>query len=149
MVDRFSVVLGAALCACLSGAIAAESYPSRPVRMIIPAGAGGVTDILGRVIASKLTDNLGQQVIVDNRPGASGIVGSQIVAKSAPDGYTLLMVFPSHPVNPALYPTDIPYDTVKAFQPISMVSAVAPVLIVSSQFPAKSVKELIALAKAK
>ena len=142
-------MVGAALCACAFGAIAAESYPSRPVRMIIPAGAGGVTDILGRVIAGKLTDNMGQQVIVDNRPGASGIVGTQIVAKSAPDGYTLLMVFPSHPVNPALYPSDIPYDTVRAFQPISMVSAVAPVLIVSSQFPAKSVKELIALAKAK
>jgi len=116
--------------------------------MIIPAGAGGITDILGRVVTSKLTDALGQQVIVDNRPGASGIVGTQIVAKSAPDGYTLLMVFPSHPVNPSLYP-DIPYDTVKAFAPISMVSAVAPVLIVSSSFPAHSMKELIALAKAK
>ena len=143
------MLVGAALYACAFGATAAESYPSRPVRMIIPAGAGGVTDILGRVIASKLTDSMGQQVLVDNRPGASGIVGSQIVAKSAPDGYTLLMVFPSHPVNPALYPSDIPYDTARAFQPISMVSAVAPVLIVSSQFPAKSVKELIALAKAK
>jgi tripartite-type tricarboxylate transporter receptor subunit TctC len=149
MNKKYKTIVGVALCACAFGAIAAESYPSRPVRMIIPAGAGGVTDILGRVIAGKLTDSMGQQVIVDNRPGASGIVGSQIVAKSAPDGYTLLMVFPSHPVNPALYPSDIPYDTVKAFQPISMVSAVAPVLIVSSQFPAKSVKELIALAKAK
>jgi tripartite-type tricarboxylate transporter receptor subunit TctC len=126
----------------------AQTYPARPVRMIIPAGAGGITDILGRVVASKLTDALGQQVIVDNRPGASGIVGSSIVAKSAPDGYTLLMVFPSHPVNQSLYP-DVPYDTAKAFAPISMVSAVAPVLIVSSQFPAKSVHDLIALAKAK
>ena len=114
--------------------------------MIIPAGAGGVTDILGRVVAAKLTDNLGQQVIVDNRPGASGIVGSQIVAKAAPDGYTLLMVFPSHPVNPSLYP-DIPYDAAKAFAPISMVSAVAPVLIVNAQSPAKSVPDLIALAR--
>ncbi len=126
----------------------AQTYPTRPVRMIIPAGAGGITDILGRVIAAKLTDALGQQVIVDNRPGASGIVGSSIVAKSAPDGHTLLMVFPSHPVNPSLYP-DIPFDTSKAFAPISMVSAVAPVLIVSSQSPAKSVQDLIALAKAK
>src|SRR3954464_2721351 len=140
--------VGAALAACCCAASAAESYPSRPVRMIIPAGAGGVTDILGRVIASKLTDSVGQQVIVDNRPGASGIVGSQIVAKAAPDGYTLLMVFPSHPVNPALYP-DIPYDTLKAFAPITMVSAVAPVLIVNSQFPARTMKEFIALAKAK
>src|SRR5688572_22667844 len=150
MIERWMVVLGAAaaLGFCAANASAAESYPSRPVRMIIPAGAGGVTDILGRVIASRLTDSMGQQVIIDNRPGASGIVGSQIVAKAAPDGYTLLMVFPSHPVNPALYP-DIPYDTLRAFQPISMVSAVAPVLIVASAFPAKSVKDLIALAKAR
>jgi tripartite-type tricarboxylate transporter receptor subunit TctC len=128
--------------------MAAETYPSRPVRLIVPAGAGGVTDILGRVVAAKLTESMGQQVIVDNRPGASGIVGSQIVAKAPPDGYTLLMVFPSHPVNPSLY-ADIPYDTATAFAPISMVSAVAPVLVVASQFPARSMKELVALAKAK
>jgi tripartite-type tricarboxylate transporter receptor subunit TctC len=126
----------------------AAEYPARPIRIIIPSGAGGVTDILGRVIAPKLTEGLGQQVVVDNRPGASGIVGSTIVAKAAPDGYTLLMVFPSHPVNASLYP-DIPFDTVRAFAPVSMVSEVAPVLIVHSQFPAKSVKELIALAKEK
>jgi tripartite-type tricarboxylate transporter receptor subunit TctC len=144
----FRVISGAATLFALSNAMAVESYPARPVRMIIPAGAGGVTDILGRVVASKLTDSLGQQVIVDNRPGASGIVGSQIVAKSAPDGYTLLMVFPSHPVNPSLYP-DIPYDTAKAFAPITMVSAVAPVLVVNGQFPARSMKDLIAMAKAK
>jgi tripartite-type tricarboxylate transporter receptor subunit TctC len=143
------MIAGAALCAGVLNVHAAESYPSRPVRMIIPAGAGGITDILGRVIASKLTDSMGQQVLIDNRPGASGIVGSQIVAKAAPDGYTLMMVFPSHPVNPALYPNDIPYDTATAFQPISMVSAVAPVLIVSSQSPVKSIKDLIALAKAR
>jgi len=116
--------------------------------MIIPSGAGGITDILGRVIAPKLGDSLGQQVVVDNRPGASGVVGSNIVAKSAPDGYTLLMVFPSHPVNQSLY-RDVPYDTVKAFAPITLVSAVSPVLIVNSQFPASSVPELIAIAKEK
>jgi tripartite-type tricarboxylate transporter receptor subunit TctC len=116
--------------------------------MIIPSGAGGITDILGRVLASRLTDSLGQQVVVDNRPGASGVIGSSIVARAAPDGHTLLMVFPSHPVNPALYP-DMPFDTVKAFAPITMVSAVSPVLIVSSQFPARTVQELIDIAKAK
>ena len=137
-----------ALVAPLSAVTAAEKFPSRPIRLIIPSGAGGITDILGRNIAPKLGDALGQQVVIDNRPGASGIVGSQIVAKSAPDGYTLLMVFPSHVVNPSLFP-DIPYDTATAFAPVTLVSAVSPVLIVGSQFPARSVAEFIALAKAK
>jgi tripartite-type tricarboxylate transporter receptor subunit TctC len=143
----FLAVLITALAAA-APAMAAEAYPARPVRMIIPAGAGGVTDILGRVIAQKLSDSLGQQVIVDNRPGASGTLGSHIVAKSAPDGHTLLMVFPSHSVNPSLY-RDIPYDTVKAFAPITMVSAVSPVLIVSNASPARSMADLIKLAKVK
>jgi len=130
------------------GASAAESYPARPVRMIIPSGAGGITDILGRVLAERLSQSLGQQVIVDNRPGASGIIGSHLVAKAAPDGHTLLMVFPSHTVNQSLYP-DIPYDTANDFAPITMVSAVAPVLIVGSQSPARSMRELIDIAKAK
>ena len=142
------LILCLILAAPFSAAIAAEKYPLRPVRLIIPSGAGGVTDILARNIAPKLGDALGQQVVIDNRPGASGIVGSQIVAKSAPDGYTLLMAFPSHVVNPSLYP-DIPYDTAKDFAPITLVSAVSPVLIVSAQSPARSVAELVALAKAK
>lgn len=129
-------------------AMAAEPYPARPIRMIIPSGAGGITDILGRVLAARLSETLGQQVVVDNRPGASGIVGSGIVAKATPDGYTLLMVFPSHTVNQSLF-SSMPYDTVGAFAPITLVSAVSPVLIVNSQFPAKSVKELIAIAKHK
>ena len=131
-----------------SAASAADAYPSRPIRIVIPSGAGGITDILGRVIAQKLTDSLGQQVVIDNRPGASGIVGSQIVAKAAPDGYTLLMVFPSHAVNPSLY-ANMPYDTVKAFAPVTMVSAVFAVLVVPSELPARSVPELIALGKDK
>jgi tripartite-type tricarboxylate transporter receptor subunit TctC len=133
---------------CAQAAQAAETYPNRPVRMIIPSGAGGITDIIGRTIAPKLTDALGQQVVIDNRPGASGVLGTGIVAKSAPDGYTLLMAFPSHPVNQSLF-KDVPYDTAKDFAGITMVSAVSPVLIVSSQSPAKSVKDLVDLAKAK
>jgi len=127
---------------------AAQTFPVRPVRLIIPSGAGGITDILARHIAPKLSDALGQQVVIDNRPGASGIVGSQIVAKAAPDGYTLLMVFPSHVTNPSLFP-DIPYDTATAFAPITLISAVAPVLIVSTQSSARTVSDLIALGKAK
>jgi tripartite-type tricarboxylate transporter receptor subunit TctC len=127
---------------------AADSYPSRPIRMIVPSGAGGITDVLGRIIAHKLGESLGQQVVIDNRPGASGIVGSQIVANAAPDGYTLLMVFPSHVVNAALFPA-IPFDTVKAFAPITLVSAVSLLLIVNADLPVKSTQELIAYAKAK
>lgn len=133
---------------CAQAAQAADSYPNRPIRMIIPSGAGGITDIIGRTIAPKLTDAFGQQVVVDNRPGASGVLGTGIVAKSAPDGYTLLMAFPSHPVNQSLF-KDIPYDTAKDFSGITMVSAVSPVLIVSSQSPAKNVKDLVDLAKAR
>lgn len=127
---------------------AAQPYPSRPVRLIIPSGAGGVTDILARNIMPKLGDALGQQVVIDNRPGASGIVGSQIVAKAAPDGYTLLMAFPSHVTNPSLF-ADIPYDTVKDFAPVTLVSAVAPVLIVGAQSPARTMAEFITHAKTK
>lgn len=127
---------------------AAENYPNRPIRMIIPSGAGGITDIIGRAIAPKLADSLGQQVVIDNRPGASGILGTGIVAKSTPDGYTLLMAFPSHPVNQSLF-KDVPYDTAKDFSGITLVSAVSPVLIVGVQSPARSVKDLLDLAKAK
>lgn len=127
---------------------AAENYPNRPIRMIIPSGAGGITDIIGRAIAPKLADSFGQQVVIDNRPGASGILGTGIVAKSTPDGYTLLMAFPSHPVNQSLF-KDVPYDTAKDFSGITLVSAVSPVLIVGAQSPARSVKDLLDLAKAK
>ena len=115
--------------------------------MIVPTGAGGVTDVLGRVVAHKLGENLGQQVVIDNRPGASGIVGSQIVANAPPDGYTLLMVFPTHVVNPYLF-AKMPYDTVKAFAPISIVSTVSLLLTVHPDVPAKSTQELITYAKA-
>ena len=142
----FGLVLAAALIAPVLHA--AENYPTRPIRMIIPSGAGGVTDILGRAIAPKLADSFGQQVVIDNRPGASGILGTSIVAKSAPDGYTLLMAFPSHPVNQSLF-KDVPYDTIKDFIGITLVSAVSPVLIVGAQSPVRSVKELLDLAKSR
>lgn len=132
----------------IPGAHAAETYPNRPVRMIVPSGAGGVTDILARAIAPRLSDTFGQQFVVDNRPGASGVLGTGIVAKSARDGYTLLMAFPSHPVNQSLF-KDVPYDTVKDFAGITLVSSVSPVLIVGSQSPVRSTKELLDLAKAR
>ncbi len=139
-------LLAAAL--AVPAAHAAENFPNRPIRMIIPSGAGGITDIIGRAIAPKLSEKLGEQVVIDNRPGASGVLGTGIVAKSTPDGYTLLMVFPSHPVNQSLF-KDVPYDTANDFAPITMVSAVSPVLVVGVKSPARSVKELLDLAKSK
>lgn len=129
-----------------SPAIAGEAFPTRPIRLVVPSGAGGVTDILARAIGQRLTERLGQQVVVDNRPGASGIVGSAIIAKAPPDGYNLLMVFPTHVVNPSLY-ASLPYDTLRDFAPITLVSAVSTTLLVPGSSRAKTVQELIALSK--
>jgi tripartite-type tricarboxylate transporter receptor subunit TctC len=129
-------------------ATAADVYPNRPIRLVVPTGAGGNTDTFARIVADKLKGPLGQQIIVDNRSGASGIVGSDIVAKAVPDGYTLLMVFPSHPVNPSLY-SDLPYDTLKDFAPVTMVTSVTQVLVVNPKLPIHTVKDLIAQAKEK
>ena len=129
-------------------AAAADVYPNRPIRLVVPTGAGGNTDTFARIVADKLKGPLGQQIIVDNRSGASGIVGSDIVAKAVPDGYTLLMVFPSHPVNPSLY-SDLPYDTLEDFAPVTMVTSVTQVLVVNPKLPIHTVKDLIAQAKEK
>jgi tripartite-type tricarboxylate transporter receptor subunit TctC len=127
---------------------AADAFPQRPVRLVVPTGAGGNTDTFARLLAEKLRAPLGQQVIVDNRPGADGIVGSEIVARANPDGHTLLMAFPTHPVNPFLH-ANMPYDTINDFAPISMVTSVTQVLLVNPKVPANTVRELIALANEK
>ena len=145
---RFALALGVSIAVLPFAAPAADTYPARPVRIVVPTGAGGVTDVVARVIAQKLGERLGQQVIVDNRPGAGGVLGTQIVATAAPDGHTLALVFPSHAVNPTLV-AKLPYDSVKSFAPITLVSVVAPVIMVNAAFPARSVKELIAIAKEK
>jgi tripartite-type tricarboxylate transporter receptor subunit TctC len=140
-----TLIVSVALGISGSRSLAADAYPGRPIRLVVPTGAGGITDILARVVAEKLRGTLGQQIVVDNRGGAGGIIGSDIVAKAAPDGYTLLMVFPSHPVNPSLF-RKMPFDTLRDFAPITMVGTVTQVLLVHPTFPAKSVKELIAYA---
>jgi tripartite-type tricarboxylate transporter receptor subunit TctC len=122
------------------------AFPDHPIRLVVPSGAGGVTDSLARLLAIELSQNLGQQVFVENRPGASGITGTQFVATSSPDGYTLLMVFPSHVANPSLF-SKLPYDTIKAFVPISMVSNVSMVFVVPKDSPANNIKEFITYAK--
>jgi len=125
-----------------------ETFPSKPVQLIVPLGPGGINDIISRLIAAKLTESWGQQVIVVNKPGAGGIIGSEAVTKAAPDGYTILMVYSSHMVNPSLY-SKLPYDSVRDFAPITLVNTVNLVLTVSPTVPVNSVQELIALAKAK
>ncbi len=130
----------------MSGLAAAQSWPSRPVRMIVPFPAGGPTDVLTRALAEKLSAALGQAVVVDNKPGAGGTIGSDFVAKSAPDGYTLLMATGStHSVGP--YLSKVPYDPQKDFTPIVYVGYGTNILLVSPKLGVNSVRELIELAK--
>ena len=126
----------------------AQAWPTRSIRLVVPYTAGGSSDFVARLMAQKLTEGLGQSVVVDNKPGVAGIVGTEIVAKSAPDGYTLaLSGMTSHAANPALY-KKLPYDPVKDFAPISVAIVSPLVLVVNPAVPAKSVQELIAYAKA-
>jgi tripartite-type tricarboxylate transporter receptor subunit TctC len=124
------------------------AYPTRPVKVVIPFPPGGPLDAVGRAVAQKLTEAWGQSVVVDNRPGAGGNIGADLVAKSPPDGYTVVMgALSTHAVNPSLYPT-MPYDAVKDFAPITLVAITPNVLVVNPTLPVHSVKELIAYAKA-
>jgi tripartite-type tricarboxylate transporter receptor subunit TctC len=139
--------------ASLSGAIApaagADAFPSHTVKLVVPFPPGGSLDIVGREIAQKLTEAWGQSVVVENKPGAGGNIGADFVAKSAPDGYTVVMgALSTHAVNPTLYPK-MPYDAVKDFAPISMIAITPNVLVVPVNSPINSVKDLIAAAKAK
>jgi tripartite-type tricarboxylate transporter receptor subunit TctC len=131
----------------MSPRAAAQDYPTKPVRMVVPFTPAGTTDILARIVSQKLSEAWGQQVVVENRPGAAGNLGSDIVAKAAPDGYTLLMgTVSSHGINPTLY-KKMPYDAVKDFQPVTLVALVPNMLVVHPSVEAKNVQELIALAK--
>ena len=141
-------VLAALLLGCLPLALAAQgAYPHKTIRMIVPYPPGGPTDVLGRIVAQKLSESLGQQVVVENRPGASGMIGSELVAKAAPDGYTLLTNASIHVINPSLYPK-MNFDALRDFAPVSLIAQVPLILVVNPSLPVKSVQELIALAKA-
>jgi tripartite-type tricarboxylate transporter receptor subunit TctC len=139
---------GALLAAAIStsGWAADTSYPSRPIRMIVPFGAGGSTDVLVRIVVNKLPESLGQQVVIDNRTGAGGLIGTDLVAKSNPDGYTLLGTGSPHSIFPNLY-KNVPYDPLNDFAPILHIASQPYGLTVHPSLPVKSVKELIALAK--
>ncbi len=143
----FFLLLPPALAQAPVADISTQNYPARLIRIIVPTGAGGITDILARYMGQKLSESMGQPVVVENRPGAGGTIGSLAVAKAPPDGYTLLWVFPSHPVSPSLYPK-LPYDAVRDFAPITRVTNVELMLVVNNRVRAQSVSELIALDRA-
>ena len=126
----------------------ADNYPSKPVRVIVPSSAGGIIDVLARAILQKVSESTGQQFVVDNRPGAAGIIGSEAAMRAAPDGYTLLVVATAHAINAGLYPK-LPYDTVRDFTPITMVARLPLYLVVHPSLGVNNVRELIAMAKAK
>ena len=134
---------------CVAGVQSAyaETYPDKPIRLVVPLSPGGTTDILARLMGQRLGDALGQAVVVDNRPGAGGNIGNELVAHALPDGYTLLMTAPPLVINPGLY-KKIGYHPINDYAPIMLVASVPVVLAVNPAVPAKNVKELIALAKA-
>ena len=143
---RVSAVLLAALAA--SHLAQAQNYPAKPVRLVIPWPAGGLTDVAGRIVFQKISENVGQQFVVDNRGGANGIIGADLVAKAPPDGYTIMVHSTSHVSNPHVY-KQLPYDTLKDFVGVGLIVAQTGLLVVHASLPVKSVKELIALARAR
>ena len=138
-------VLAAA--AVIPAIASAQNYPTKPIRFLVPFGPGGVGDLTARVAAQKMSASLGQQVIIDNRPGAGGIVAAQLVAKAEPDGYTMLLLNNQHAVSMALFKS-LPYNTLKDFAPVSPLGTFSLVLLVNPDSPIKSAKDLIATAKA-
>jgi tripartite-type tricarboxylate transporter receptor subunit TctC len=125
----------------------AQDYPNKPVRLLVPFAPGGGTDTLARMIAQRLAESLGHSVVVDNRPAVDGIIGTETVAKAAPDGYTLILVSSSHAINPALR-KNLPYDTAKDFAPITQTAVQQLLFVTHPSVPAKNIKELIAVLKA-
>ena len=138
--------VAAAALVCAIGCAAAQPYPGKSIRLIVGSSAGGGGDTFARVTAQALTTVLGQQVVIDNRAGAGGNIGAELVAKSPPDGYTLLFVYTGHVLNPSLYPT-LPFDTVRDFAPVALLATNESFLLVHPAVPAKSLRELIALAQ--
>lgn len=140
--------LAAALTLLMSTAVPAQKYPDRPVRVLVPFPAAGGTDILARIFLQKVTERLGANFVVDNRAGAGGTIGTEIVAKAPPDGYTILICSSSHTINPSVY-KKLGYDPIRDFAPITLLASGPGLLVIHPSVPATNVKELIAVAKAK
>jgi tripartite-type tricarboxylate transporter receptor subunit TctC len=147
MPSLWSTVLPALLAFCSAGALG-QSYPTRAIKLVVPSSPGGGTDIVARILGQKLSEQLGQQFVVENRAGAGTVIGNDAVAKSAPDGYTLLMGLSTLAINPSMY-AKLPYDALRDFAPISQSVSACNILILHPSVPAKTVTELIALARAK
>ncbi|WP_458766456.1 tripartite tricarboxylate transporter substrate binding protein [Cupriavidus basilensis] len=140
--------IAAALALAAPATHAAEaSYPTKTITIVVPASPGGAIDLVARLVGQKMTEAWGQSVVVDNRPGATGIIGTDLVAKSAPDGYMLALVASSHAINPSMV-KKLPFDTIKSFEPVALTHVVPLMLVVSPSLPVTSVKELIAYGKA-
>ena len=148
MKERLCHASVALLAIAVAPAVCAQSYPAKPIRMVVSTAAGGSADFIGRLVAGRMAGPLGQQVVVENRSGSGGVVGTEFVAKSAPDGYVLLLAYGSHVINPALYPK-LPYDTTRDFAAVSQIAVQPLILSVHPALPARTVKELISLAKAR
>lgn len=144
----FITSMAVVLCAFAQGTFA-QSFPSRPITLVAPFSVGGALDLIARGVGQRLSETMGQSVVVDNRPGASGAIGSTVVARSAPDGYTLLLgATTTHGINPALN-AKLGYDPVKDFTPISLVATIPHILVVNPSIPVNSLKEFVELAKSK
>jgi tripartite-type tricarboxylate transporter receptor subunit TctC len=146
IMNRLSAALGCLLAVC--GAVQAQDYPNKPVRMIVAVPPGGPADTLARLVGPKISDALGQTIVIDNRPGANGIIAYDMAARSTPDGYTFVLVAAGVAINPSLY-RNVPYDPIRDFAPISLGITVPNILVVHPAVPAKSVQDLVAVAKSK
>jgi len=148
---RFAIVSGFSVGVLTAGSLSIAqtntSFPNQSIRMVVPYPPGGPTDITARVVAAEMSKTIGQSIVIDNRPGASGMIGSEMVTKAAPDGYTLLANASIHVINPSVYP-DMRFDAIKDFTPITLLAQVPLVLVVPANSPIKSVKDLVEFAKA-
>ena len=145
--DVLKTIAASALALCAFNAMAADAYPNKPIKWIVPFPPGGAMDTMARTLGAKLAASMKQPVVIENRPGAGGAIGSGMVAKAAPDGHTMMIVSIGHAVNPSIYPK-LPYDAVKDFEPVSLVGIVPNLLVAHPSVKANNVKELVALAKA-
>ena len=145
---RYAFASGLLALAIIAVGEAHAQYPARPIRWVVPYTPGGITDSVTRIVTQKIQEGMGQPVVVENRPGANSIVGADLVAKAAPDGYTMLTVIAAHSANATLYAGKLPFDTVKSFTPVSLVAIAPLILTVNNNFPAKDMRELIAYARA-